>query len=210
MKAHQIVALAGTIVLLAFSVLLAQPGSTYRWSFAFLTPLLWLVYGFRKRLALRLVDFALFVVALVLHDLGALGFYERIFLGLRFDSYVHFAFGLVAGLILCRAFRIGLRLSPLALWFAVPLCVLGLGALHELIEWSTTLLLGPERGMLKLRPGEPFDTQKDLLNNLLGALLATFYCSIRPISFWCARRRQNLRSEATRTRTPPDEVIKSI
>src|SRR5512145_2999418 len=101
MKAHQIIALVGTVVLVAFSFLLAQPGSTYRWSFVFLTPLLWLVYGLKKQLALRSVDFSLFVLALVLHDLGALGFYERVFFGLRFDNYVHLAFGLVAGLITC-------------------------------------------------------------------------------------------------------------
>src|SRR5438046_10362027 len=56
--------------------------------------------------------------------------------------------------------------------FAVPIFILGIGGLHELFECFTTILLGPERGMLKLRPDEPYDTQKDLMNNLLGAIAA--------------------------------------
>jgi uncharacterized membrane protein YjdF len=208
MNAYPLIAWAGTVALLAFSFALAEPGSTYRWSFLFLTPLLWLVYALRKPLVLLPVHFAFFVLALVLHDLGTFGFYDRIFFGLRFDNYVHFTFGLIAGLISYRAFRKRLRLSPRALWVATPLFILGLGAVHELIEWSTTLLLGPERGMLKLRPDDPFDTQKDLFNNLLGALLATLCYSIRPISFWYVRRRRALRSGGRR-RSLATEALKS-
>jgi uncharacterized membrane protein YjdF len=47
-----------------------------------------------------------------------------------------------------------------------------MGSAHELVEWSTTLVMGPERGMLKIDPRDPFDTQKDLANNLAGALVA--------------------------------------
>jgi uncharacterized membrane protein YjdF len=32
--------------------------------------------------------------------------------------------------------------------------------------------LGPEKGMLKLGDADYFDTQKDLMNNLLGAITA--------------------------------------
>jgi len=56
---------------------------------------------------------------------------------------------------------------------AVGLFILGIGAVHELVECGTTIVLGKEKGMLKLDPNDPYDTQKDLLNNLLGALLAT-------------------------------------
>ena len=50
--------------------------------------------------------------------------------------------------------------------------LLGFGAIHELIEWASTLALGPGRGMLKFRADDPFDTQEDLFNNLLGSILA--------------------------------------
>jgi uncharacterized membrane protein YjdF len=81
-------------------------------------------------------------------------------------------FGLASGLILFRAASERLSLSRKFLAFALPIFILGIGGLHELFECFTTILLGPERGMLKLHPDEPFDTQKDLVNNLLGALVA--------------------------------------
>jgi uncharacterized membrane protein YjdF len=62
----------------------------------------------------------------------------------------------------------------------VALVVLGIGAVHELMECGTTVILGPEKGMLKLRPDQPFDTQKDLLNNLLGALAALAFTRATP------------------------------
>jgi len=34
------------------------------------------------------------------------------------------------------------------------------------------MALGSERGMLKTLADDPYDTQKDLLNNLLGTLLS--------------------------------------
>jgi len=159
-------------VLVGISLLLAPPGSTYRWSFLFLLPLVWAVYFWRERLALLPSHFAAFALAIIIHDLGTFGFYKKVFLGLRFDSYVHFMFGLVAGLILFHAAGEKLPLSRKLLAFAVPIFVLGIGGIHEMFECFTTILLGPERGMLKLHPDQPFDTQKDLMNNFLGAIVA--------------------------------------
>jgi len=64
-----------------------------------------------------------------------------------------------------------LFLVPLALCFGGIISARD-RAVHELVECGTTILLGKEKGMLKLDPNDPYDTQKDLLNNLLGALLA--------------------------------------
>ena len=62
------------------------------------------------------------------------------------------------------------------------LLVLGAGAIHEEIEWFSTLLLGPERGMLKT-PAQGvyiFDTQRDMFNNLIGAIVAVaLYAVVR-------------------------------
>lgn len=168
-------------MLIGISLFLAAPGSTYRWSFLFLLPLIWAVFFWRESLALVPGHFALFALAIMIHDLGTFGFYQRMFFGLRFDSYVHFMFGLVAGLIL---FRAGIERSPLSrkqLVLAVPVLILGVGGLHEMFEALTTVLLGPERGMLKLRPDQPFDTQKDLMNNFLGAAVGVL------LSVWRTR-----------------------
>lgn len=171
-KGHLVVASLTTAILVGISIFVAEPGSTYQWSFLFLAPLVWAVYFLRDRLALLPSHFALFAVAIIIHDLGTFGFYRKSFLGLRFDTYVHFMFGLVAGLVLFRAAREKLALSTRMLVIVVPIFILGIGGIHEMFECFTTILLGPERGMLKMHPDQPFDTQKDLMNNLLGALVA--------------------------------------
>jgi uncharacterized membrane protein YjdF len=48
--------------------------------------------------------------------------------------------------------------------------MMGLAALHEIMEYCTYLILGEERGMLKPSTSYFFDTQRDLSNNLLGTL----------------------------------------
>jgi hypothetical protein len=181
--------------MVALSFGFAPPGSTYKFSFAILAPILWLVYFARSRLALHPFHFGLFAGALLLHDLGSFGFYRRKFFGLEFDLFVHFYFGLVAGFVFYRAFETFYGLTGWRLWLAVALFTLGVGGVHELIEWSSTLAMGPERGMLKLDPNDPFDTQKDLLNNLCGALLATALYSLARLLV-LTRRHANLTSTA--------------
>ena len=111
-----------------------------------------------------------FAGALLLHDMGAFGCYTQHYLGLEFDAYVHFYFGFVAGLVLARWIGIEFHPTRLELAIGVVLLVTGLGGLHEIMEGASTWWLGKD-GMLKL-DGDPFDTQKDLLNNVLGSLTA--------------------------------------
>jgi uncharacterized membrane protein YjdF len=172
MDLFKIIAWSATLLFIGLSLAGARSGSTYTFSFLFLGALLWLVYGLRQRMFLHPLHFALFATALILHDLGTFGFYKRTLFNLQFDVYVHFYFGLVGGLMLCRAFSYNYHLSGWRLWLAVTVFLLGFGAIHELIEWASTLVLGPGRGMLKLRADDPFDTQEDLFNNLLGGILA--------------------------------------
>ena len=172
------VGVIATAVLVALSLWVAPPGSTYKFSFAILSPILWLIYLLRARLALHPFHFGLFAGAILLHDLGSFGFYRRTFFGMEFDLFVHFYFGVVAGFVFYRGFRHFYELKGWKLFVAVALFTLGVGGVHELVEWSTTLAMGPERGMLKLDPNDPFDTQKDLLNNLCGAMLAAALYSL--------------------------------
>lgn len=164
--------------MIALSLWAAPAGSTYKFSFAILSPILWLVYFLRRKLALHPFHFALFAAALLLHDLGSFGLYRREFFGIEFDLFVHFYFGVVAGFFLYRALGRFYALVGWQLWIGVVLVTVGIGGVHELVEWSTTLVMGPERGMLKMDPNDPFDTQKDLLNNLAGALLASILYAI--------------------------------
>lgn len=170
----------GVLTTVCFVVisLQAKAGATYRYSFIFLSLLLWLVFFLRRKLSLHPFHFALFALAMLLHNLGAFGWYRKSFLGLDFDSYVHAWFGFVAALILYRCFTTQLFLPRWGYWAAVLAFVLGIGALHELMEWSTNVFLGDKHGMLKPEITGPFDTQKDLGNNLLGALAALILYSI--------------------------------
>jgi uncharacterized membrane protein YjdF len=167
---HAIIAIVAGVLI----VVLAFVGNiaTYRVAPAFLLPLLWGVYVLRRKLHLHPAHFALFAIALLLHMLGTFGFYQRAFFGLSFDIYVHFYFAFAVALVLERFFRRYLNGRRWATRVATLMFMMGFGALHEIMEYATFLLLGEERGMLKPSTSYFFDTQRDLLNNLLGTLTA--------------------------------------
>jgi uncharacterized membrane protein YjdF len=167
-----------TVIFLLISAM-AQGRATYRYAFLFLTPMLWAVYYFRERLHLHPCHFAIFATALVLHDAGAFGTYGQEYYGFEFDTYVHFYFGAAGGFIVARALRGCFGLYGWQLWVGTVIVILGLGAIHELIEFGSTMLMGPEKGMLKLNsPDAKTDTQKDLFNNMLGTLVALAIYSV--------------------------------
>jgi len=171
-SALRIVAITASAVFIAMSVIVAKPGSNYRFSALFLVPIVWAPYFLRRRLHLLPLHYVLFTLALLLHNLGAFGFYQRGFLDLSFDIYVHFYFGVVGGLMLYRYLQHTVTLRPWQLRVATVLLILGMGAVHELVEWFSTLLLGPKNGMLKTEGVYEFDTQRDMFDNLMGAIVA--------------------------------------
>ena len=180
-KPHLVIAIATTVIMIGLSFV-AAPGSTYRYSFLFLAPMAWGIYAVRQRLLLHPIHYALLCSALLLHNLGVFGFYRREFLGLWFDTYVHFYFGFACAFAVAHGLRLGYHISGWRLWLAVTLGILGFGAIHELIEWASTMAMGPERGMLKTLAEDPYDTQKDLMNNLLGTWLSLLVSTILPLT----------------------------
>jgi uncharacterized membrane protein YjdF len=144
----------------------------YRFSFLFLVPIVWAVYALRRRLSMQPLHFALFALALLIHDLGAFGAYSWSVMGLQFDWGVHFFFGLVGGLIVARALEAQLGARGFALGLLVVLVVTGVGGLHEIVEAASTRYLGQDLGMLYVGADNPYDTQEDLLANVLGACVA--------------------------------------
>jgi len=172
MGVFAIIAVLGSIPLCVLPFVAHPENSNYHYGFLFLVPLLWGVGFARRHLNLHPFHYALFALALCLHNLGALGFYTREFFGLMFDTYVHFYFGLCGGLILERAFRLGMCLKPAQAWVASIMFLLGMGAIHEIVEVASTLALGPKLGMFKRDDADEFDTQKDLLCNLVGGMTA--------------------------------------
>jgi uncharacterized membrane protein YjdF len=159
-----------TAILVLFGIIGNGP-STYRFAVIFLAPMLWAIYYFRERLALTPLGYAIFASALILHDLGAFGFYRKTIAGIEFDFYVHFYFGVAGAFLLTNALHAKFGWKGVGLLIGVVLGILGIGAIHELIEFASTLILGPEKGMLKINDPDKYDTHKDLLNNLMGALV---------------------------------------
>ena len=198
------VGVAGTAALIAFPVV-AKSG-TYCVAPVFLVPLLWLRYLMRRRLRLHPLHYGLYAAALLLHNLGALGFYHRGVLGLSFDIYVHFYFGFVGALLVYRLLRETLPLTPWTLRVATVLLVLGGGAIHEIVEWFSTLALGPERGMLKTTGVYAFDTHRDMFNNLLGSALAVALYALVGRTGAAHRERTLAPHAAPDTMPPPARV----
>ena len=147
---------------------------TYRINFLFLIPAAFAPYFLRRPLHLHALHYALLLVAILLHDLGAYGLYQRSPLPFSWDILVHYYFPVPLTLILYRATarNYATVLRPWQAGVVALMFMMGLGALHEIMEFMTYLLLGEERGMLKPRTSYFLDTQRDLANNLLGTLTA--------------------------------------
>jgi uncharacterized membrane protein YjdF len=169
MSPHLVIALVAAALMILLAIVTTIP--TYRVAPGFLIPILFAVYFFRRRLNMPPLHYALFAVALLLHNCGALGWYQKWPLNFSFDILVHFYFAFAAAFILFRAIETNVPgLRPWHCYTATFFFMMGFGAIHEIMEYVSTLLLG-ERGMLKTT-GYVFDTQRDLVNNLLGVSLA--------------------------------------
>jgi uncharacterized membrane protein YjdF len=171
-RSERLVAWTASLAFVLVSLLSRAGDAKYRFSFLFLVPILWAVYGLRRRLSIRPLHFALFALALLLHDLGAFGAYSWSVIGMQFDWCVHFLFGLVGGLIVARALEAQLGARGFALGLLVVLVITGIGGLHEIVEAASTRYLGKDLGMLYIGADDPYDTQEDLLGNVLGACAA--------------------------------------
>ena len=171
-RSERIIAWTASLAFVVISLMPDASVAKYRFSFLFLVPILWGVYALRRRLSIRPLHFALFALALLLHDLGAFGAYSWSVMGLQFDWCVHFFFGLVGGLIAAGALEARLGIGGLVLGLLVVLVITGIGGLHEIGEAASTRYLGKDLGMLYIGADNPYDTQEDLLANVLGACTA--------------------------------------
>jgi uncharacterized membrane protein YjdF len=163
-------AVLGTAAVIAIAVTARVP--TYRVAPVFLVPILWAPIVLRRPLHLHPLHYFLFVLAMLLHDMGAYGYYQRQVFGVSFDVYVHFYFAFAGAFMVERFLRYNVPVRPWAVYVMALLFMMGFGAIHELGEYVSYLVLGEQRGMLKPSTSYFFDTQRDLLNNLLGTLSA--------------------------------------
>jgi uncharacterized membrane protein YjdF len=162
------------VILIGLEFYSLRTDSHYKWDFIFLMLLLFGVYLARDKLNLSSFHYFLFCVFLVFHNLGTFGLYSSYFYGLEYDLYIHGFFGIVSSLILYRAYgSIGNYKSKTIIIFAVIVVVLGLSAFHELFEYAGAMTVGEGEGVLFMGAGDidEWDTQKDMRNNLVGAIL---------------------------------------
>jgi len=114
----------------------------------------------------------IFSCFLLLHDLGMFKAYKWYPLGIEYDYWIHFLFGMIVAMILLRTYiKKGLNHGFMK-YVMVTIIVLGFSAAHELYEFGGTVFLGEGEGVLFIGAGDldPWDTQIDMLNNLIGAI----------------------------------------
>ena len=154
--------------------------SHYKYDIPMCIGLLVFVYFVRNIIYLHWIHFLLFALFLISHCLGMFDFYQLYPLGLEYDYWVHSIFGFISALVLLR----WLRMSNLHLKRAVRIAstlviILGISAAHELYEFAGAMLLGKGEGVLFIGAGDldQWDTQKDMLNNVIGGLIGIFASS---------------------------------
>jgi uncharacterized membrane protein YjdF len=167
---YLLIAILGSAIVVINAVFASVP--TYHWSPLFLVPAVWAPYVLRNTLHLRPMHYAMFVLAILLHDIGAYGFYQKSPLPFSFDIAVHFFFAFAVSFGAYHLLLIRLGMTRIATGVATVFFIMGCGALHEIMEFMSYLVLGEKNGMLKPTTSYFFDTQRDLTNNLLGVLLA--------------------------------------
>lgn len=173
MRWNSVVVWVTTALLVALEFYSIQTQSHYKWDFIFLMILLWGVYFIRDKVRLHPLHFGLFALFLLLHNLGTFGTYSHMYGGIEYDFWVHSYFGLVSALMLYRVYQLAGPYKGLFMYVAIVAVVLGFSAFHELFEYAGALTLGEGEGVLFVGAGDtdPWDTQKDMRNNLLGALI---------------------------------------
>ena len=170
------------IVFLILEIIALGKDSHYIYDIPMCALLLYIVYRYRSLLHLDIVLFILFSIFLLVHCLGLFDAYLLYPLGIEYDYWVHGYFGLVSGLIIFKWMNLYLKNTHInAVLIFTLLFVLGISALHELYEYAGALLLGSGEGVLFIGAGDldQWDTQKDMLNNVIGAVVGV---SLRIIS----------------------------
>ncbi len=187
MNWNKIILWTTSLVFVALEVYSLTTNSHYKWDFFFVLGLLWLVYFFKDKIKLHPFHFFLLAVFLILHNLGTFGTYGNNYFGIEYDFWVHTYFGFVSALMLFRTYK---NVGPYKGWFVylvIIAVILGFSAFHELFEYAGAMVVGEGEGVLFIGAGDidEWDTQKDMRNNLLGAILGLIV-----YSYW--RRKSKL------------------
>ena len=172
-RVNKIILVVFSLILIGLEIYSFTTDSHYKWDFFFLIGLLCGVYFIKERIKLHWFHYLLFGLFLIMHNLGTFGTYKNIYFGFEYDLYVHGFFGFVASLILFRAYKEVGPYKGAFMYVAIVAVILGFSAFHELFEYGGALTVGKGEGVLFVGAGDldEWDTQKDMFNNLVGALI---------------------------------------
>lgn len=174
-----------TIIILGLEFYSFTTDSHYKWDFFFVAGLLWILFFIRDKIKLHPFHYFLFSIFLILHNLGTFGTYSNTYFGLEYDLYVHGFFGFVAALILYRTYHLVGFYKGIFMYVAIIAVILGFSAFHELFEYAGALTVGKGEGVLFVGAGDldEWDTQKDMFNNLIGALIGLGLYAVKNLIF---------------------------
>lgn len=188
-----------SFVLLLLELQSLNLDSHYKFDFFFLLFALWGVFILRDKIKLYWFHFLLFAFFLLLHNLGTFGTYagcfnlnefsnlctsDGLFLGLEYDFFMHTYFGIITSFILYRSYHLIGPYKGWFIYFAIIAVILGISAFHELFEFGGAMVYGDGDGVLLVGAGDldPFDTQKDLLNNFVGGVVGLLIYAVWEVS----------------------------
>ena len=142
-----------------------------------------LFYFMYDKLNLNFETYCFAVAGLISHIIGDLWLYGMTFGVVQFDMIQHGYWGFVLALLMHRYLqKYGIKKHPVALTLITLLTVLGLSAIHELIEFFGYYFLGEGPGLLMYGIGdfgEYNDLIWDFISNFIGIAVALAYVNIR-------------------------------
>src|SRR3989344_9622307 len=195
MNRLKVIATSG-IILFCLLMVRALLTKGYSWFFDSLFSILVIIFCFfySEKLKLPKISFCLVIFALFLHNAGIFGFYGSSPVSLPWDHVTHFVGLFAVGIFFFNYFKNQINFNHLCsfsnffILFIILLASLGIGSLIENIEFTGYLTLGNGEGglmygegdgiidiadtdMINIAGGGWFNAMRDLVVNLLGALL---------------------------------------
>jgi len=178
---NKYVAIGFFIVFFCMEIFALNIESHYKYDIVMCLFLLVVVYYFRDIIYLYWVHYFLFSLFLLVHCLGMYQYYEKYPLGIEYDYWVHGYFGFISSLMILRWLSMSeYKFSGLASTISTLVVVLGISAAHELYEFAGAIMLGEGEGVLFIGAGDidQWDTQKDMLNNMVGGVIGVSLSAI--------------------------------
>ena len=181
------------VVYLLFSFYNLINGS--QWIFDSISSIIFIIFVFsiRKWFKIRRFEFLLINIALVIHNLGAFGFYSWSFWIIEYDNVVHFVASVVAAYVIFDFIARKLHIKEnqrvkstvvdehKVIFITIVIAsVVMLGTFIELIEYGGYVFLGKGEGIFFTGVGDSGklgvvgehydDTMNDILVNILGSI----------------------------------------